>query len=316
MAAVRPQNMEAYESYFRRADLDQDGRISGSEAVAFFRDLIYRTTSLLRCRHPSFTLLSCAAFISHGIAFVALSSLSKYLMIWKHADQKNSGFLGRPEFYNALRLVTVAQSGRELTPDIVNAALNGPAAAKIPAPRINLIAHPTAQTSSSGNPRPPVASSLPASIQIPISTPTLSQTSGLRGISVGTFPGQGMNQQFITPSSSHLMGPPQMVPTSVSPVGQGISQAQSGPANLSVLRPTSNSARPSTDWLGTNSGVSVGGLSQEPVNGISSPKNQNGKDLTVARAIGGLTPKTLEPLGSVTLSSTNSLDAKDSRLWL
>ncbi|KAG0460407.1 hypothetical protein HPP92_020704 [Vanilla planifolia] len=240
MAAVRPQNMEAYESYFRRADLDQDGRISGSEAVAFFQG----------------------------------SNLPNHILaqIWKHADQKNSGFLGRPEFYNALRLVTVAQSGRELAPDIVNAALNGPAAAKIPAPRINLIAHPTAQTSSSGNPRPPVASSLPASIQIPISTPTLSQTSGLRGISVGTFPGQGMNQQFITPSSSHLMGPPQMVPTSVSPVGQGISQAQSGPANLSVLRPTSNSARPSTDWLGTNSGVSVGGLSQEPVNGISSPK--------------------------------------------
>jgi hypothetical protein len=29
--------MEAFEAYFRRADLDQDGRISGQEAVAFFQ---------------------------------------------------------------------------------------------------------------------------------------------------------------------------------------------------------------------------------------------------------------------------------------
>jgi hypothetical protein len=28
---------EAFEAYFRRADLDQDGRISGQEAVAFFQ---------------------------------------------------------------------------------------------------------------------------------------------------------------------------------------------------------------------------------------------------------------------------------------
>lgn len=46
--------------------------------------------------------------------------------------------MGRLEFYNALRLVTVAQSGRQLTDDIVKAALYGPAAAKIPAPKINL----------------------------------------------------------------------------------------------------------------------------------------------------------------------------------
>jgi hypothetical protein len=28
---------EAFEAYFRRADLNQDGRISGQEAVAFFQ---------------------------------------------------------------------------------------------------------------------------------------------------------------------------------------------------------------------------------------------------------------------------------------
>lgn len=30
-------NMDQFEAYFRRADLDQDGRISGAEAVAFFQ---------------------------------------------------------------------------------------------------------------------------------------------------------------------------------------------------------------------------------------------------------------------------------------
>ncbi|KAH9305243.1 hypothetical protein KI387_009647, partial [Taxus chinensis] len=66
--------------------------------------------------------------------------------IWMHADLNHTGFLGRAEFYNALRLVTVAQSGRDLTPDIVRAALFGPAASKIPAPQIAAV--PTVQATS------------------------------------------------------------------------------------------------------------------------------------------------------------------------
>lgn len=30
-------NLDQFESFFKRADLDQDGRISGAEAVAFFQ---------------------------------------------------------------------------------------------------------------------------------------------------------------------------------------------------------------------------------------------------------------------------------------
>ena len=30
-------NMELFDQYFKRADLDRDGRISGAEAVAFFQ---------------------------------------------------------------------------------------------------------------------------------------------------------------------------------------------------------------------------------------------------------------------------------------
>nr|XP_043631734.1 actin cytoskeleton-regulatory complex protein pan1 [Erigeron canadensis] len=113
--------MDQFDVYFRRADLDHDGRISGTEAVSFFQ----------------------------------ASNLPKPVLaqIWQHADQNRTGFLGRQEFYNALKLVTVAQSKRDLTPDIVKAALYGPASAKIPAPQINLAALPPAQPNSTA-PRP------------------------------------------------------------------------------------------------------------------------------------------------------------------
>ncbi|KAL8251538.1 hypothetical protein R6Q59_035231 [Mikania micrantha] len=99
-------NTDQFELYFKRADLDQDGRVSGSEAVSFFQ----------------------------------ASGLPKPILaqIWAYADHNRSGYLGRAEFYNYLKLVTVAQSKRDLTPDIVKAALYGPASAKIPPPQINL----------------------------------------------------------------------------------------------------------------------------------------------------------------------------------
>lgn len=36
MAAVAP-NVNRFELYFQRADLDHDGRVSGAEAVSFFQ---------------------------------------------------------------------------------------------------------------------------------------------------------------------------------------------------------------------------------------------------------------------------------------
>ena len=65
-----------------------------------------------------------------------------------HADQNRAGFLGRQEFFNALKLVTVAQSKRELTAEIVRAALYGPASSKIPPPQINLSPSPMPQPSA------------------------------------------------------------------------------------------------------------------------------------------------------------------------
>ncbi|KAL2538077.1 Calcium-binding EF hand family protein [Forsythia ovata] len=145
-------NMEQFDAYFRRADLDQDGKISGAEAVAFFQG----------------------------------SNLPKPVLaqIWMHADQSHTGYLGRPEFYNALKLVTVAQSKRELTPDIVKAALYGPASGKIPAPKINLAATPAPQPNSVGAAPP---------LQMGAAAPASSNNLGFRGLTPSST---SINQQF------------------------------------------------------------------------------------------------------------------------
>ncbi|XP_024017646.1 actin cytoskeleton-regulatory complex protein PAN1 isoform X2 [Morus notabilis] len=134
----QPANVDLFDAYFRRADLDRDGRISGAEAVSFLQ--------------------------GSGLPRQVLAQ------IWAHADQRQIGFLGRAEFYNALKLVTVAQSKRDLTPEIVKAALYGPAAAKIPAPQINIMATP--QPLSNSTPAPP-STTLSSTV-----TPTLSQNPG------------------------------------------------------------------------------------------------------------------------------------------
>ncbi|KAJ8771124.1 hypothetical protein K2173_023449 [Erythroxylum novogranatense] len=82
---------DMFDAYFRRADLDDDSHISGAEGVGFFQ--------------------------GYGLSKQVLAQ------VWMHVDQKGAGFLGRQEFYNTLKLVTVAQGKKELTPEIVRAAL-------------------------------------------------------------------------------------------------------------------------------------------------------------------------------------------------
>lgn len=101
------------------------------------------------------------------------------MQIWQFADQGRSGFLSRVEFYNALKLVTVAQTGRDLTPELVRAALTGPAAAQIPPPRINT---PPGPVSGSGQPAnqagPPGSASAFPSSGTNVQTATSLQPSG------------------------------------------------------------------------------------------------------------------------------------------
>lgn len=97
---------DLFDAYFRRADVDCDGRISGQEAVSFFQGFNLHREVLAK--------------------------------VWQYADKGQIGFLSRLEFYHALKLITVVQSGRELTPAIVSKALSEPAVSQIPAPQIQL----------------------------------------------------------------------------------------------------------------------------------------------------------------------------------
>lgn len=221
--------MEKFELYFQRADLDRDGRISGAEAVSFFQG----------------------------------SNLPKPVLaqIWTHADEARTGFLGRPEFFKALKLVTVAQSKRELTPDIVKAALYGPASAKIPAPQINLAAVPAPQVNS-------VASSAPS--QMGPVTPASSQTPGFRG-----------QVPLSSSNISQLYGPPHQVNQTMRPPLPPAPSNAFPPPWGNVAAPVNSSAGSASDWLGgSNHGISqpMPSASAKPQGSLPSPMLSAAKD--------------------------------------
>ncbi|KAJ7966981.1 Calcium-binding ef-hand-containing protein [Quillaja saponaria] len=205
---------DQFEAYFKRADLDGDGRISGVEAVAFFQG----------------------------------SNLPKNVLaqIWMHADQAKTGFLGRTEFFNALKLVTVAQSKRDLTPDIVKAALYGPAAAKIPPPQINLAAlSPPQSNTMAAAPSP----------QMGAAAATSSQNFGLRGQG---FLGPGLNQQYPS-QQNQTMRPPQLVPASTaSRPPQGITGPEVSRGG-GMVGPNVPNPNISSDWLSGRTGTAPTG---------------------------------------------------------
>uniref|UniRef100_A0A1D1XL63 Putative calcium-binding protein C800.10c n=1 Tax=Anthurium amnicola TaxID=1678845 RepID=A0A1D1XL63_9ARAE len=278
--AARPgqaPNMEAFDAYFRRADLDMDGRISGAEAVAFFQG----------------------------------SNLPKQILaqIWMYSDSKKIGFLNRPEFYNALKLVTVAQSGRELTPEIVKAALEGPAAAKIPAPQINPVATPALGNQITMQ-RPPIHSMMAP--QIGTMTSASSQTPGFRGPQ--TLSSANLNQQFFSSTDGQHLRPNQAGPniSSHSLVGQGIPTGGMGAA---PRLPNTNIPNLSTDWLSGR----MGGASQVPrfstpsaTQGGFGPTQSSSTALVSQRAHPSsaddpsLPPKPVDPLSSVQPSMKDS----------
>ncbi|XP_074273428.1 uncharacterized protein LOC141597021 [Silene latifolia] len=216
---------DQFEAFFKRADLDNDGRISGAEAVSFFQG----------------------------------SSLSKQVLaqIWMHADQNRAGFLGRQEFYNALKLVTVAQSKRDLTPEIVKAALYGPASAKIPPPQINLPPSPAPQSPS-----------VPSSpMQMGAMGPTGSQTPGYRG---PVAPSTNMNQHYYPSQANQLARPSQgpLVSSTPRPM-QSIPGLPNSGVGISPTGLTNSGMRPSLGGLAPN--LSSSGLSTPafPSSGMS-----------------------------------------------
>ncbi|KAK7283462.1 hypothetical protein RIF29_12997 [Crotalaria pallida] len=284
--------MDQFDAYFRRADLDGDGRISGAEAVSFFQG----------------------------------SNLPKNVLakIWMIADQAKTGYLGRNEFYNALRLATVAQSKRELTPDIVKAALYGPAAAKIPPPQINLAAISQPQLN---RPAAPAPAPVP---QMGVSTaPVPSQSfpyRGQQGLS-GPVP----SPQYFPPQTmrppQQPMPTPQPMPTSSAPrpqqgfgAGPVISQGGSMPGH------TPSNPGFSSDWNSLRPGMVAtrpgmvatrpGGIppssplststSLSPVSTMHQPTTVNTKALAVSG--NGLSPNSA--LGNDFFSAASSTPKK------
>ncbi|XP_014505029.1 EH domain-containing protein 1 [Vigna radiata var. radiata] len=75
-----------YKDWFNCADSDSDGRITGSDATKFF----------------------------------SMSNLSRQDLkqVWAIADTKRQGYLGFSEFIIAMQLVSLAQSGYSITPDL------------------------------------------------------------------------------------------------------------------------------------------------------------------------------------------------------
>ncbi|CAA3025131.1 epidermal growth factor receptor substrate 15-like 1 [Olea europaea subsp. europaea] len=299
--AVGGVNMELFEAYFRRADMNQDGKISGAEAVAFLQG----------------------------------SNLPKQVLaqIWVHTDQSHTGYLSRPEFYNFLKLVTVAQSKRELTPDIVKAALYGPASGKIPAPKINLAAIPTPQSNSVGAAPP---------LQIGAAAPASSNNLGFRGLTPSSFSinqlfGQapsssGMNQQLgPAPSSSGMNQQFRQVPPSTNmnqQLGQPISStsmnqqyfsSQGNQQTRPLPIPAATASRPSPGPSGLNfsrGGDMVGpglpNLNNDWIGGRTSVAPPTGPTPVSNRgaspSIPLVAPKLLDPLSTV--SSTAAKDPK------
>ncbi|KAD7479145.1 hypothetical protein R6Q59_008047 [Mikania micrantha] len=218
MAGVAP-NVEKFELYFRRADLDQDGRISGAEAVSFFK--------------------------ASGLPTPVLAQ------IWTYADQNRTGYLGRVEFYNYLKLVTVAQSKRDITPDIVKAALYGPNSAQIPAPQINLGALVVPQ--SHLNAGPPV-------LEMRGSAPVASLTTSM-SVPQGSLSHQ---TQGMMPHVSH--------PSSTFQPQHGVTHGL--PGGHTATAPLPSTSGLFNNWLSeTTGGPTPNASFQVPSNGLSSKPN-------------------------------------------
>ncbi|PON89906.1 Parvalbumin [Trema orientale] len=259
----QPPNVDLFDVYFRRADLDRDGRISGQEAVSFFQG----------------------------------SGLSKQVLaqIWAYADPRQAGFLGRAEFYNALKLVTVAQSKRELTPEIVRAALYGPAATKIPPPQINLAATPQPLPGTA-----PVATATQSSSV----TPTVSQNLGFGGPQVNASVNQHLSQE------SQLVKPPLPASASPSQPSQGVA-AQGVPRGGAVAGPRLPSPSLSSDWAGGSTVVAATGTSSQAQN--KGTTSSMGLDVFGLATLGPTTalPPRPQPTSGLKPSGPPAKDAKE-----
>ncbi|XP_024382161.1 uncharacterized protein [Physcomitrium patens] len=250
-------NAEVFDSFFRRADLDRDGRISGTEAVGFFQ--------------------------GSGLPQATLAK------IWQFSDKNRAGFLSRQEFINALKLVTIAQTGRDLTPELVKAALNGPTASIIPPPRINV---PIPPHSNFG--QTPPAQTPPTAPQGSYGQQFPSQSG--YGQQLGSQGGLAHPQSLSLGGAIPQMSQPQGRFLSVGSMPQGASMMQQPPRpgfstaapGMTQTRPTlgglmGNSSQPSGTQFSSSPGLSTGvELQSSVISGLPRPTAPNGMLSTAA----------------------------------
>lgn len=214
-----------------------------------------------------------------------------FRQIWAYADPRQTGFLGRAEFYNALKLVTVAQSKRQLTPEMVKAALYGPAAAKIPPPQINLAATPAPQ------PQPNSTTSA-SSAHSPAIGP-MSQNLGYGGPQGN----MNMNQQ-------HLMKPPLPTSTAASQLTHGLA-SQGIPRGGVMGGPRPPTSNMPNDWAGGRTGGAPSGTSpQIPNKGVSPSMAMDGFGLTTSGSTASLPPRP-HTVSGMNPSGPQTKDAKE-----
>lgn len=172
-----------------------------------------------------------------------------FVQIWTFADQNRLGFLGRQEFYNALKLVTVAQSKKDLTPELVRAALYGPASSKIPPPQINLGLlgpHSNARVNPAPAPSASPPSALPG-IGVSSQQALLTQPNQVTRPTQPLPPSSGFPSQPVV--ASHGMPGTGLISTSSSPnplnsIGGGVGGSQAGISSQVSNRSLSPSATP------------------------------------------------------------------------
>ncbi|KAK1361595.1 hypothetical protein POM88_046069 [Heracleum sosnowskyi] len=201
--------------------------------------------------------------------------------IWIHADQSRNGFLGRAEFYNFLKLATLAQSKKDLTPNIVNAALYGPGSAKIRAPQINFAL---------------LSTSLPniragtASQQFTGTAPTTYQNFGIGGL------------QSFPPQQNQVTGSPcPLPPNNGYHTEQGVASKGFPGGGTMAASPAPPRSSNFNDWIGGGrGGLPVGATSLVPLNGYNASTSQG----RLGQASSGLTPSPRSALQVATASTT------------
>ncbi|KAI8474973.1 MAG: P-loop containing nucleoside triphosphate hydrolase protein [Monoraphidium minutum] len=108
-------NAATYERWFKAADADMDGRVTGADAVAFFRR----------------------------------SGLSRDVLarVWDMSNTSRTGYLDRAAFHKAMDLISIAQQGSEVTKATYLAALGK----GIPMPTITGMMEPAPGASGPGS---------------------------------------------------------------------------------------------------------------------------------------------------------------------